>query len=79
MHLAASPIHEPQESPFDCSLAVQPSCHLQTTNGKFSSDSAILVFPTAHTGDYIVFKSRFWQCHSLDGIGENVMIKRRKR
>lgn len=60
MHLAASPLHEPQESPFDSSPAVQPACHLQTTSVKVGPDSAILFFPTAQTGSYRV---QFWFWH----------------
>ncbi|KAL3517612.1 hypothetical protein ACH5RR_020201 [Cinchona calisaya] len=49
MHLAASPLHLPQEPLVDSSLSLQSTCHLQATTVKSSPDSSVILLPNTRT------------------------------
>lgn len=51
MHLAASPLFVPSETPLDVTRAARHSeCQLQTANVKLGPDSAMVLMPTMQTG-----------------------------
>lgn len=51
MHLAASPLFVPSETPLDATRAAQHSeCHLQSANVKMGPDSPMVLMPTMQTG-----------------------------
>ncbi|XP_059298887.1 protein TIFY 4B-like isoform X1 [Lycium ferocissimum] len=51
MHLAASPLFVPSETPLDATGAARHSeCHLQAANVKLGPDSAMVIMPTMQTG-----------------------------
>ncbi|KAG5587219.1 hypothetical protein H5410_047653 [Solanum commersonii] len=50
MHLAASPLFVPSETPLDATRAAQHSeCHLQSANVKMGPDSPMVLMPTMQT------------------------------
>ncbi|XP_027115168.1 protein TIFY 4B-like isoform X1 [Coffea arabica] len=49
LHLAASPLHLPQEPLIDSSLALLSTRHLQATSVKASPDSAVILLPNTQT------------------------------
>lgn len=54
MHLAASPLFVPSETPLDANRAAQHSeCHLQAANVKLGQDSPMVFMPTMQTGSFL--------------------------